>query len=370
MNPATQHRIAALDGLRGLAIGGVLWHHLVESYLPLGAGSVLGWVRAGSALCWSGVDLFFVLSGYLIGGILLDQRNSPRLAATFYVRRAARILPLYYVTLALCLGLVAAGYAGSSQLFSGWVYGTFLTNIAFAAINRWDWAPFSVLWSIAVEEQFYLAAPWIARWLPPRRVPGFLIGLVVAAWMLRAGILWLWPQDYLAHHVLMPARMDTLACGVLVAWLVRQPDGASLARRLERTWGWWLAGAGAVFAVLTACHYLHVTAVDLYAGYTLLALIYALLLFIVVAVRPPGLVRLLSSAVPVSLGRYAYFLYLWHMLIAGALLAWLGGPGFQLNSLASFAILGTALGATWLAAVVSWRVFEGPLVRLGHRAVY
>lgn len=359
-----------MDGLRGLAIAGVLWHHLVEPYLPLGSSSALGWVRAAGALSWTGVDLFFVLSGYLIGGILLDHRDSPRLTSTFYLRRAARILPLYYVTIAVCLILVAVGFAGSSQLFSEWVYGTFLTNITLAAVNRWDWAPLSVLWSLAVEEQFYLAAPWIIRWIPPLRVPGFLIGLVASAWVLRTSIVWLWPQNYLAHHVLMPARMDTLACGVLVAWLVRQPHYAGLVRRLEPTWGWWLAAAGALFALLTACHYFHLKAVGLYAGYTLIALIYSLVLFIVVAVRPPLIVRVLSSALPVSLGRHAYFLYLWHMLIGWGLLAWLGGPEFQLNSLTGLAIVVAAVGATWLAAIVSWRLFERPFVRLGHRATY
>jgi peptidoglycan/LPS O-acetylase OafA/YrhL len=69
--------------LRGVAIALVLWHHLFAADLPAGRGSWLGYLRAGTGLAWCGVDLFFVLSGYFIGGILIDQRQSPRLARVF-----------------------------------------------------------------------------------------------------------------------------------------------------------------------------------------------------------------------------------------------------------------------------------------------
>lgn len=348
----------------------MLWHHLVEVNLPLGHATWLGWLRAASVLSWSGVDLFFVLSGYFIGGILLDQRHSPRLARTFYVRRAVRILPLYYVTLAVSLALVARHAAGSFQLFPAWTYGLFLTNFAFAVLNTWDWYPFSVLWSIAVEEQFYLTAPWVVRWIPPARLPALLVTLIVLAWLCRSTVYWLYPLDYLTVHVLMPMRMDTLAFGVLLAWAVRTEAAAPFFARLARTWGRWLAAAGLLFLLLAVNRYLHVEPVGVYLGYTVLAAGYALLVAVVAVVRPPVLVRVLASAAPTSFGRYSYFIYLWHMLIGWGIVKWLGGPDFTLNSLRALGIVGLAVGATWLAGVLSWRFFESPLLRLGHRSTY
>src|SRR5205807_122299 len=184
------------------------WHHLVETYLPLGSATWLGWLRVAGNLSWSGVDLFFVLSGYFIGGILLDHRSSPQLPRTFYVRRAVRIPPLYYLTLAVTLLGAARLFPASFTLFPGWVYATFLTNFALSWQNAWDWYPLSVLWSIAVEEQFYLGAPWIVRWIPPARLPVLMLFLIGLAWLLRVTVLHLYPGQNLAGHVLMPMRMD------------------------------------------------------------------------------------------------------------------------------------------------------------------
>jgi len=91
---ASSTRVRYLDGLRGIAIGFVLIHHFVVPLLGNVPGSPGAYAAAILTLSYSGVDLFFVLSGYLIGGILLDHRESPRLFTMFYVRRAARILPL------------------------------------------------------------------------------------------------------------------------------------------------------------------------------------------------------------------------------------------------------------------------------------
>src|SRR6202022_4240957 len=92
-------RIPELDGLRGVAIAMVVAHHYFLEPIQASPGTWLSHVQAVGRLAWSGVDLFFVLSGFLIGGILLDARDSPRYFGTFYRRRFARILPLYVVVL-------------------------------------------------------------------------------------------------------------------------------------------------------------------------------------------------------------------------------------------------------------------------------
>lgn len=365
-----EKRISELDGLRGLAIGLVLWHHLIVGYLPLGPSSWLGWLRAATSLSWSGVDLFFVLSGYLIGGILIDQRNSPKLARTFYLRRAARILPLYYVTLVVYWGLTAIGLAGNQSPFSVWVYALFLTNLVIGWGNVWGSPLFSPLWSIAVEEQFYLTAPWIVRWVKSVQLPFLLTSLAGLAWFLRAGLFWLRPESHGAIHVLMPMRMDTLALGCLLAWASRTKAAHQFFERLARTWPLWLALSAASFLLLAVNEYYQLPQVNAYCGYTLLALIYTLILALVAVVRLPWLTKIFAFPLLISLGRYSYFVYLWHMIIGWGIIKWLGGEHFLLNSVSSLAIIILAIVSTILAGIFSWKFFELPMIRLGHRATY
>jgi peptidoglycan/LPS O-acetylase OafA/YrhL len=363
-------RNAALDGLRGIAIAMVLWHHLVELNLPPGRGSWLGWLRAGTGLSWAGVDLFFTLSGFFIGGILIDQRSSPRLTQVFYFRRAVRILPLYYVTLAAIGFALAARIPGSFHIFPAWVYGLFLTNIALGFAQRWDWMPLSVLWSLAVEEQFYLTAPWVARAMPPARLPLFLLGLVVLAELARAAVLLAYPHGNFSLHVVTPFRMDSIALGVLVAWAVRNDLALPFFERLRQRWKVWLPGGMALLFGLALLRPSEGSPALGLFGYPLIAAVFALLVAIVAKVRPPGLNRFLETAPLVHLGRHSYFIYLWHTLLGVGLVRWLGGQDFMLNSIQGLGIVILATAATWIAATASWKWLEGPFVAWGHRHAY
>lgn len=369
-HPCDSPRVSEFDGLRGLAIALVLWHHLAEPALPPGRESWLGWLRAGTNLSWCGVDLFFVLSGFFIGGILIERRESPRLASVFYLRRAVRILPLYYVTVGCLLALHATGAAGSFQLFPGWVYGFFLTNFALASAQTWDWLPFSILWSLAVEEQFYLLAPWLVRLLPPARLPWFAAGVILFVWAARAGLLLGYPHGHFAAHVLTPLRMDALALGVLVAWIVRNAAARAFLAMLARRWKLGLTAGLAGLAMLTLQRPADGDATLCLYGYALLAVFFALLVAMVAAVRPPWLCRLLSCRPLAHLGRHSYFIYLWHTVIGVTVIRWLGGPHFLLNSYVALGIVTLAAVVTWGAAIMSWNFFEGPLVAWSHRFRY
>ena len=99
------NRIRELDGLRGVAIGMVVLFHFFQNTMAFPPGSVFSYVQAGLRLSWTGVDLFFVLSGFLIGGILLDSRESTNYYSVFYKRRFFRIVPIYLVTLGSWCGV-------------------------------------------------------------------------------------------------------------------------------------------------------------------------------------------------------------------------------------------------------------------------
>lgn len=363
-------RDAALDGLRGAAIALILWRHLAEAFLPAGRGSWLGWLRAGTDLSWCGVDLFFVLSGFFIGGILIDRRDSPRLCRVFYLRRALRILPIYTLTLAAIFAAIALRLPAAYHEFPAWVYALFLTNFWLAHAGTWDWLPLSVLWSVAVEEQFYLAAPWIVRLLPPSSLPWCATGLALLCWAARVALLLVFPGGRFAFHVLMPLRMDGLALGVLLAWAVRHGVSRRFFTRLGARWKTWLAGATLALAGLAALRPAEGSPTLCLFGYALIAAYFALVLAIVAGVRPPALNRLLAFRPLAHLGRHSYFIYLWHGLIGLGVIRLLAGGHFQLNSPAGLAVVALAVAATWGAAMVSWKFFEGPLVAWGHRHAY
>src|SRR5262249_49705078 len=154
--------------VRGLAILLVLsWHY----FAPLLQARESP-VAAAFALAWTGVDCFFVLSGYLLGGILLDRRESANFYSAFYGRRVFRIVPMYAVLLAT----FAATHADSLL-----PYVTFTQNFVSAATNSWGPQWMAVTWSLAVEEQFYLVLPLLIQLVPPRRLPRVLLALIFAA---------------------------------------------------------------------------------------------------------------------------------------------------------------------------------------------
>ena len=141
---------------------------------------------------WVGVDLFFVLSGFLIGGILLDAKSSDKYFKTFYLRRIHRIFPLYYAWLALYILILVCGlYLGASRLESSSVdlvrvprYLLYIQNWS-ASGSLFEYFWLGPTWSLAVEEQFYLVAPVLIRFLSVRSLTTVLVGTVLVAPLLR-----------------------------------------------------------------------------------------------------------------------------------------------------------------------------------------
>ncbi|HXC02391.1 MAG TPA: acyltransferase [Opitutaceae bacterium] len=358
-------RIGALDGLRGIAIGLVLLVHF--GFISIDFTSRSWWLpyahqfEAG----WCGVDLFFVLSGFLIGGILLDKRNSPRLARVFYARRALRIMPLYY----LLLAVIFLRLAHVSQTFSFSVYPLFLSNLAYAMTNQWNWPPLNVTWSLAVEEQFYLFAPWFVRAISPRKLPWILLSLWLGSLVLRFAMSLTTREPGLIFYTCTPFRLDGLALGWLAAWLVRTPEGHPIRAWFCRWWHW-LLGLSFIFALgFLAQDSRQVSFAAIRYGYALLAVFFATLTLTVVLVHPPWLAGPLNNRWLCHLGRHSYFIYLWHELVAYVAHRYIL-PDFPASTWQEWAAMCGLVGIVWIMAIISRHIFEGPLIRLGHRLAY
>lgn len=380
--PDWSQRIPALDGVRGIAILLVLLRHSIFAMESAIGGppvtGVFSWFLAAGQLTWSGVDLFFVLSGFLIGGILLDARTSPRYFQTFYFRRFYRILPLYFVVVALFLFQHLPFYAfiakpGRFQALEipWWAYATFTQNFWMAYLGTFGLNSAGITWSLAIEEQFYLTIPWIIRKVRLRFLSAVLVAVVVGAPLVRL-ILRALLGDHggVACYVLTPARADGLSLGVLCALLVRrEPVWDWLVAR--KNWLWLAFGllfCGIVF--MSWQHYDAFSGAMTSWGYSWLALFYAAFLLLAVVDSGGWLERILRNPALTKLGTLAYCLYLIHISVMQSvrhpLNSWL--PASPRVSW----ILGGVVGAvaSVLLASLSWKYFEKPLLRRGHRYQY
>ena len=321
-------RIPALDGLRGIAI------LLVVLYHSFGKG------RASSTPLswgWAGVDLFFVLSGFLIGGILWDTRRDPLLS--FYQRRAWRILPPYLLLVSICF--ILHGHQKGEIPLSAYL--TFSQNW-FVVLFVFPGA-LGATWSLAIEEQFYLASPWVFRRLSKRAVVATLLLTCAAAAVFRSLI----AQPGLRYQLTI-CRADAIAVGCLVALAWREPAIVRWLgeRRALVTGTWMVLGALCVW-ILSGN-----TWDKLVEGYSAIAMLCAASLWIAVTQKP----RWLAWWPLTRAGRISYGLYLYHSAIAEIARPWFS------SSVMAFLIL---VPVSWCAAEFSWRYLERPLLERRRR---
>jgi len=373
---AVPAHIPALDGLRGLAILLVMVTHFT---LVRGGPLVDRVVGMLGRFGWSGVDLFFVLSGFLITGILLDARGKPNYFRTFYARRALRIFPLYYAFVFLATIVVPLLRFSWTSHFqnAGWttpLYWLHLSNFAITFSGDAGNDLLGLTWSLAIEEQFYLVWPLLVLVLS-RRGLMWTCAVAVAVSVLTRGAFVLGGADRLYAYVLTPCRMDGLAIGCFVALTLRWHGAADAARRaralLPRVKWLGLASAAAIVA-LVGYHRTtgFVGGPGQVLGYTVVALFYACVLVAVLASTERGIVsRLFTQGWLTTLGKYSYALYLFHMAIHRLVREYLYGPedfhtlwGSRLPGQLVFYFICTSL--SFVAAVLSWHLIERHFLKL------
>jgi peptidoglycan/LPS O-acetylase OafA/YrhL len=301
--------VGALDGVRGIAILLVLIFHYGRSADTFGFDHPL---LTLTGIGWCGVDLFFVLSGFLITGILYDSRGSENFFRNFYARRALRIFPLYYgVFLLVAILAVVWPEGGVWPTTSLWWIAAYLTNVVMAVEGPETPGILSHYWSLAIEEHFYLVWPFVVAAFQRRTLMAIAAGMVVFALVLRVFALGqgMSPDSV---YVLTPMRVDALAAGAFCALAVRGPDG--IAPWVRPAW-FAALGCGAAMMLIIIVRR-SVDSADfaiMTIGYTLLAGAFAGTLIVGITWRV--LNGVLNNGILRWFGRYSYGLYVWHVLI-------------------------------------------------------
>ena len=363
-------RIPTLDGLRGLAILLVMLFHMTL----LTSTTLLDriWINFAE-YGWVGVDLFFVLSGFLITGLLLDAKGGAGYFRNFYARRILRIFPLYYFVVILSLVILPHIHNAKSEKFGAikgdeWWYWVYLSNYIIGYRHAFRHGILDISWSLAIEEQFYLLWPAVVLLFSRKTLLKLCAALIAVAIVTRS-VMDFYGFSPITILTFTPCRMDALLMGAVVALLIRAPGGVEpllpRARFLALTLG----------AIMFAYLFWQGPSWDggrfgQCLGYTCNAALFASCLLLALRLKPhrfPS--RFLNHPILIQLGRYSYALYLFHFPIRAVIRDTLYGPtkfatfmGSQMPG--QFLFFALAMSISFCAAWISWHAFEMHFLRL------
>ena len=364
--------VPELDGIRGIAVLLVLVYHFVDRYpQPQGVGELF-FFRISQA-GWVGVELFFVLSGYLITGILADTRNSPRYFTSFYGRRSLRIFPLYYAVLILYFWVgpivstgLAAQYAPMRE-HQAWFW-LYASNWLFATTSQG--IPGLYFWSLAVEEQFYLIWPWVVWLMSSRKLMVLSTGLVIASLGLRLALLNAFDFEPVSVYFMTFTHMEGLSVGAFLAIYSRIYGPRRRKLLVPGLLG--LACLGTLIVMATANGSFPYWSRNIAGvGYTLLALLFGSVIMFCLRSSKQSLVRRFFNyhCLRIS-GKYSYALYLLHIPISNVVQT-VVFDRFTPRTLPSAHYFSTLISfilvsgiCSFAAAIASWHLFEKRLLSL------
>ncbi len=338
---ATGGRVVCLDGIRGMAAFLVFFYHstvLEPRNWPETVFTHLTFLNGLAPL------LFFVLSGFLITGILVKTRDRPRYFRNFYIRRALRTLPLYYAVAVLSLVVLPALFPNNPKVVSfgrvgadGWMYWFFLQNYGIALAGEFRHGILDVTWSLAIEEQFYFVWPLLVYVCRKRWLAAVCIGLIALGFAFRLLLVFVLNAHPITPYVLTFARLGSLATGSLLALVWQQPG---LMDRLRVPAAW--AAALSIPCIWMATAAERVAGIDFMgtAGFRggpftrtfgdfLVLFGLAGLVISCITAKPGSLFYRFMTSLPLrTLALYSYGIFLFHTPVRAFLRDVVFGPGY------------------------------------------
>jgi peptidoglycan/LPS O-acetylase OafA/YrhL len=331
-----------LDGLRGVAVLSVILYHVLH-------------FRPG----WMGVDLFFVLSGFLITSILIDTKKTTGYFRNFYIKRVLRIFPLYYGTLVIFFLPFLINHS-DTIIGRALPYFGYVQNISFTISGKWpvdSLSPLNHFWSLAIEEQFYIFFPLLIYFVRDRSLPVICATLVLLTIACRCWFYFGLKND-IGCYVFTFCRVDGLLIGALANLYAR--NFKSL--RIE-------------YVVLLLVPVITIAIINmdftnplyLTIGFTINALFFALLLLLGLS-QNTYIARLLNNPVLRHFGKYSYGLYVFHHIYF-ILINYTIVTRFKGSVAMLYLIPAITLAATYFTALLSFHFFEAPLLKLKKKFV-
>jgi len=362
--PATSQassRVLELDGFRAAAVLMVLIMHLFYGWPTPALSALPGSIRGLIGRGWLGVDLFFILSGFLITGILIDSRESEHYFRNFYTRRVLRIVPLYLT----CIVVMYFGYPGAGAYFGLSVL--YLANFAYAFHVRTPHGP-GVFWSLAVEEHFYLVWPLVVRFIKGYWLLGFTALIVLGTPVLRGVCAHAGMDPELQIYPYSFFRFDGLALGAILAIWVRS-------RYYSRSSAWAVAGLliGTSCLILVVGRPYGIMGTKTVAGtafhYTQAQFIFAGLMALALAYRGSKFTAFLRCRPARITADLSYCIYLIHLTVGDFYYRLLHAVNF--DDVARLGPVGSLLlrivilvTVTFALAALSKKFLEDPFLRL------
>ncbi len=362
---STDHYIKAFDGLRGLAILSVMFHHYTFFLKPESFLEKL--IIYFSNLGTYGVDSFFVLSGFLITGILLDSKGKDHFFRNFYMRRILRIFPLYYTYLILAFLVFPVILGLYSNVENLWLwFFTYCSNFLIVQTGNWIPSYLNPTWSLAIEEQFYITWPLLVFFLDREKFKNLCLIIICGALLCR---LWMWLEgyNYISIYTFTLCRIDSIALGAYFAALIRELsyDSSEATKRAKRM----TAILFGVFLLFFKCN-LDRNQFDVSIfGYLLIDL-FMLQLLILALYSPPAdfVQKFFSSRFLIFFGKYSFAIYLFHYparIIVQDIFT-----KIKINEFLGAAIYsqllfyGIASALSVITALISWHLLEKPALEL------
>jgi peptidoglycan/LPS O-acetylase OafA/YrhL len=359
--------IAELDSIRAFGILLVLVNHLWPQkvfpfFFHLGQ---LGWIA---------MDAFFVMSGFLITGILVDTKSRPDYFRSYYLRRSLRIFPLYYAV--LVVGVVMMKMAQGGAEYASFVHDwgsplwffVYLGDVRTAYMAMWPpFFAFVVLWSMQIEEQFYLLFPLAVRYLHVEQLERLLWCLVFLSPAFRIAFYLHNPNNLVIQNVLLPCRMEGLSLGGLMAIRFRcGPWEISKLRVALLTAVLLLAAClGSILSRPPKPNLAYLSTFNRLAGYSLSSWGCACLVLLLVLFRGSRYTRLLRTSRVAYVATISYGIYLLHPLVMRLVRPWEVKRVFlHPETVPRFFVVSML---TIIAATLSWFCFEGPMAKLKDR---
>jgi peptidoglycan/LPS O-acetylase OafA/YrhL len=359
-------RLKEIDGLRGIAILLVVSFHYINNQLTDHTNALAKIFCKITQFGWIGVDLFFVLSGFLIGSILLSNKSSENYFKTFYIRRIVRIIPNYYLLILVFVVVGSIESFKSNSFLTGedilpfWSYLCLCQNFFMAKYESLGNHPMGVTWSIAIEEQFYLIFPFILYKIDNKRVPYLLVLLIAVAITSRFMF-----DGWISRYVLLITRVDSLSVGMLVAWIRVNYDMEKFCTDKKVLLNFIL-----IIDILI-CGICYMVFNDLGVfKHTLFAVIFGIMVINALGNNYNIYGAFLRQNWLIWIGSISYSLYLFHDYILGITYHLMGKNGVIISDFRDIVITISSFALSLLFSYTIYRLLETPMISIGKKFKY